>query len=237
MSTTYTRCRTANDAGFLGVTGHCTSYIMGRIKPGPKRTAVIPNRRVTRVTLTHLCALANRGGCLSRTGCLLSCHNGAHVHGPCSRDRTPVLRRGRTMNRTIHTNCVCTNVTSITTLAGSSTCVGIVSHVFRGVINGGCCLANNMNTHRSNRTFNSGCRLPGVATCGRAYTTVSVICLFRHVFLLRNRDGCVSYVRHALCGNIVSNVDVSNNEFFCPGPLSDSNGCGFGTSNGAAHRP
>ncbi len=126
---TVTRCRTANGHGFLSVTVHCTSYIYQGVNPGRKRLIHIPNRRVTRVTLTGLCLIAKSHGCLSRTGFFLSGHKCAAHHSRCDRTRGPIVRRSRTMKRTIHTACVCTKVTSITTLANSATCIGTVKHV------------------------------------------------------------------------------------------------------------
>lgn len=129
MRNTVTRCRTAKGHGFLSVTVHCTSYMYQRVNANRKRRVHIPKRRVTRVTLTGLYLMAKRRGCLSRTGFFLSRHKRAAHASRCDRTRGPMIRRSRTIKRTIHTTCVCTNVTSITTLAKSATCVRTVSHV------------------------------------------------------------------------------------------------------------
>lgn len=78
-----------------------------------------------------------------------------------------------------------------------------------------------MNTIRFSRGFKPSCFLPA-STCLRAYTTINTNFFDREVGRLANSTGCVSRLRHALCGGILANVSLSNARCACRGPLGST---------------
>lgn len=138
-----TCCRTANGSGLLGITVGDTGRIGGiffrKNSPGCGKNGPVgrtPKRRRVRLTLYGLCQIAGSPLCLSVTGGFLrvekiACHprNRKIVTPACTRRRTPIGRRARTIKRTIHTTCLCATVTRISTLAKLGSCTGTLGSV------------------------------------------------------------------------------------------------------------
>lgn len=75
---------------------------------------------------------------------------------------------------------------------------------------------------RKVRNFKTPCRLPGLATCGRAYTTITGIFFGCNVCLSDNSTGFLSVIRLSLFGGSLTKVGLRNSHFFCIGPLRTS---------------